>query len=187
MIQTPQKGACGARPLCQYGNTRPFTLPQDGIAEANFKAQSVVVQRALAAQEVCAILGGSLGTIQHENLQINSPPVFFFTGIRCGVDIAQKPNKSGQILDQRLKIFFVIFTKAIPRRIFFLYCKKFGVDGSGCVVCRKSVDDCAIYFQPTKCNPYVCIKSSEPRLGCSCRPRAFENPLQFGRFMFCID
>ena len=59
--------------------------------------------------------------------------VFFvfviFTGIRCGVDIAQKPNKSGQILDQRWKIFFVIFTKLIPRRIF-LYCKKFGVDGN---------------------------------------------------------
>ena len=66
-------------------------------------------------------------------------PVFFvfviFTGIRCGtdfffvtpmrssgsrVDIAQKPNKSGQILDQRWKIFFVIFTKIIPRRIFFV-------------------------------------------------------------------
>ena len=59
-------------------------------------------------------------------LQINSPPDLFlyffvmFTGIRCGhriffvtpmrssgsrVDIAQKPNKSGQILDQRWKIF----------------------------------------------------------------------------------
>ena len=64
-------------------------------------------------------------------LQINSPPVFFFvifTGIRCGVDIAQKPNKSGQILDQRWKILFAIFTKLIPRRIF-LYCKNVGVDG----------------------------------------------------------
>ena len=36
------------------------------------------------------------------------------------VDIAQKPNKSGQILDQRWKIFFVIFKKAIPRRIFYI-------------------------------------------------------------------
>ena len=45
------------------------------------------------------------------------------------VDIAQKPNKSGQILDQRWKIFFVIYTNLIPRRIFFLYCKHFGVDG----------------------------------------------------------
>ena len=44
------------------------------------------------------------------------------------MDIAQKPNKSGQILDQRWKIFFVIFMKLIPRRIF-LYCKNFGVDG----------------------------------------------------------
>ena len=34
--------------------------------------------------------------------------------------IAQKPNKSGQILDQRWKIFFVVFTKLIPRRIFFV-------------------------------------------------------------------
>ena len=68
-------------------------------------------------------------------LQINSPPDFFlyffcviFTGVRCGVDIAQKPNKSGQILDQRWKIFFVIFTQLIPRRIFCI-AKKFGVDG----------------------------------------------------------
>ena len=36
------------------------------------------------------------------------------------VDIAQKPNKSGQILDQRWKISLVIFTKLIPRRIFFV-------------------------------------------------------------------
>ena len=62
-------------------------------------------------------------------LQINSPPVFMFvyflmfTVIRCGVDIAQKPNKSSQILDQRWKIFFVIFTKTIPRRIFFCIAK----------------------------------------------------------------
>ena len=28
------------------------------------------------------------------------------------------------------KIFFVIFTKLIPRENFFLYCKNFGVDGS---------------------------------------------------------
>ena len=51
---------------------------------------------------------------------------FFFvivTGIRCGVDIAQKPNKSGQILDQRWKIFFGILTKLIPRRIFFCIAK----------------------------------------------------------------
>ena len=45
------------------------------------------------------------------------------------MDIAQKPNKSGQILDQRWKIVFVGFAKLIPRRIFFLYCKNFGVDG----------------------------------------------------------
>ena len=44
------------------------------------------------------------------------------------MDTAQKANKSGQILDQRWKIFFVIFTKLIPRKIF-LYCKHFGVDG----------------------------------------------------------
>ena len=62
-------------------------------------------------------------------LQINSPPFFLgifsviFTGIRCGVDIAQKPNKSGQILDQSWKIFFVIFTKLIPRRMFFCIAK----------------------------------------------------------------
>ena len=49
-------------------------------------------------------------------------PIFFVTPMRSlgsRVDIAQKPNKSGQILDQRWKIFFVIFTKLIPRRIFF--------------------------------------------------------------------
>ena len=34
------------------------------------------------------------------------------------MEIAQKPDKSGQILDQRWKIFFVILTKLIPRRIF---------------------------------------------------------------------
>ena len=70
--------------------------------------------------------------------RLHGPPVFFllvfcfvlFTGIRCGVDIAQKPNKSGQILDQRWKIFFVICTKLIPRRKLFLYCKTFGVDGT---------------------------------------------------------
>ena len=28
------------------------------------------------------------------------------------------------------KIFFVIFTKLIPRKNFFLYCKNFGVDGT---------------------------------------------------------
>ena len=47
---------------------------------------------------------------------------FFVTPMRSSgsrVDIAQKPNKSGQILDQRWKTFFVIFTKLIPRRIFF--------------------------------------------------------------------
>ena len=42
---------------------------------------------------------------------------FFVTPMRSSgsrVDIAQKPNKSGQILDQRWKIlFFVIFTKLI--------------------------------------------------------------------------
>ena len=45
------------------------------------------------------------------------------------MDIAQKPNKSGQVLDQRWKIFFGIFTKLIPRRIL-LYCKNFGVDSN---------------------------------------------------------
>ena len=53
-------------------------------------------------------------------------PIFFVTPMRSPgsrVDIAQKPNKSGQILDQRLKIFFVIFTKLIPRRIFFCLAK----------------------------------------------------------------
>ena len=45
------------------------------------------------------------------------------------MDMTQKPNKSGQILDQRWNIFFVIFTKLIPRKNFFLYCKNFGVDG----------------------------------------------------------
>ena len=39
------------------------------------------------------------------------------------VDIAQKPNKSGQILDQRWKIFFAIFTKLIPRSICFCIAK----------------------------------------------------------------
>ena len=47
------------------------------------------------------------------------------------MDIAQKPNKSGQILDQCWKIFFVIFTKLIPRRMFFFVLQKvFGVDGN---------------------------------------------------------
>ena len=46
------------------------------------------------------------------------------------MDIAQKPNKSGQILDQRWKICFAIFTKLIPRGIFFLYCENVGVDGN---------------------------------------------------------
>ena len=75
-------------------------------------------------------------------LQINAPPVFFGVLFFCNfygnslrhrfffvtpmrssgsrVDIAQKPNKSGQILDQHWKIFFVIFTKLVPRRIFFV-------------------------------------------------------------------
>ena len=79
------------------------------------------------------------------NINYHSPRIFYkliphfvflfviFTGIRCGtdffvtpmrssgsrVDIAQKPNKSGQSLDQRWKLFFVIFTKLIPRRLFF--------------------------------------------------------------------
>ena len=30
------------------------------------------------------------------------------------------------------KIFLVIFTKLIPRKNFFLYCKNFGVDGTFC-------------------------------------------------------
>ena len=67
-------------------------------------------------------------------LQINSPPGFFciffviFTGIRCGMDIAQKPNKSGQILDQRWKI-FCSFYEINSSQDFFLYCNIFGVDG----------------------------------------------------------
>ena len=66
-----------------------------------------------------------------EFLQINSPPGFFIsTGIRCGVDFAQKPNKSGQILDQRWKIFFVIFYETNSSQDYFFYCKIFGVDGS---------------------------------------------------------
>ena len=75
-------------------------------------------------------------TIHPEIFTNEFPSRFFFvfcfvifTGIRCGVDIAQKPNKSGQILDQRWQISFVIFTKLIPRRIF-LCCKHCGVDGS---------------------------------------------------------
>ena len=60
-------------------------------------------------------------------------PIFFFaTPMRSSasrVDIAQKPNNSGQILDQRWKIFFVIFTKLIPRRNLFVFCNNFGVDG----------------------------------------------------------
>ena len=39
------------------------------------------------------------------------------------MDIAQKPNRSGQILDQHWKIFFAISTKLIPRRIFFCIAK----------------------------------------------------------------
>ena len=63
------------------------------------------------------------------------------------MDIAQKPNKSGQILDQRWKIFFVIFTKLIPLRICFLYCKKFGptlfgVDGKITFEAKNSFKRC---------------------------------------------
>ena len=53
-------------------------------------------------------------------------PTFFVTPMHSSgsrVDIAQEPNKSGQILDQRWKIIFVIFTKLIPRRIFFCIAK----------------------------------------------------------------
>ena len=49
------------------------------------------------------------------------------------MDIAQKPNKSGQILDQRWKILFVIFTNINSSQDFFLYCKNFGVDGNNFV------------------------------------------------------
>ena len=99
-------------------------------------------RRVLATQlsKSQAVLNGSLGIpFTSKFLQINYPPVFFFTGIRCGtdffvtpvrssgsrVDIAQKPNKSGQILDQRWKKskYFVIFTKLIPRRICFCIAK----------------------------------------------------------------
>ena len=52
------------------------------------------------------------------------------------VDIAQKPNKSGQMLDQRWKIFFVLFFFEInSSQDFCLYCKNFGVDGN--VLIRK--------------------------------------------------
>ena len=75
-------------------------------------------------------------------LQINSPPLVFvfffviFTGIRCGsefffvtpmrssggrVDTAQKPNKSGQILDQRWKIFFCNFYEIHSNRGYSLF------------------------------------------------------------------
>ena len=45
------------------------------------------------------------------------PPIFSVTLMRS----------SGSRVDW--KIFFVIFTKLIPRNNFFLYCKHFGVDG----------------------------------------------------------
>ena len=51
-----------------------------------------------------------------------------FTGIRCGVDIAQNQTRVARFWINAGKYFFVIFTKLIPRRIF-LYCKNFGVDG----------------------------------------------------------
>ena len=57
---------------------------------------------------------------------VAAPTFFFVTPMRSSgsrVDIAQKPNKSGQILDQRWKIFFVIFTKLIPGMIFFCIAK----------------------------------------------------------------
>ena len=65
-----------------------------------------------------------------------------FMGIRCStdfvfvtsmrssgsrVDIAQKPNKNGQILDQRWKIFFYEINSS---QDVCLYCKNFGVDGT---------------------------------------------------------
>ena len=46
------------------------------------------------------------------------------------VDIAQKPNKSGQILDQRWKMFFCNFYEINSSQDFFLYCKNLGVDGT---------------------------------------------------------
>ena len=46
------------------------------------------------------------------------PPVFSVTPMRS----------SGSRVDW--KIFFVISTKLIPRKIFFVYCKHFGVDGN---------------------------------------------------------
>ena len=47
------------------------------------------------------------------------------------VDLAEKPSKSGQILDQHWKLFFGNFYEINSSQDFFLYCKKFGVDGTG--------------------------------------------------------
>ena len=72
-------------------------------------------------------------------LQINSPPVFFvvflfviFTGIRCGRRFFFVTPMCGVFCfflgGGGWKIFFVNFTKLIPRKICF-YCENFGVDG----------------------------------------------------------
>ena len=57
---------------------------------------------------------------------------FFVTPMRSSgsrVDIAQKPNKSGQILDHRWK-YFCNFYEINSSQNFFLHCKNFGVDGT---------------------------------------------------------
>ena len=59
------------------------------------------------------------------------------------VDIAQKPNKSGQILDQRWKILFVMSMKLVPCKI--LYCKHFGVDGIFSLPNLKMVTPCLFH------------------------------------------
>ena len=43
-----------------------------------------------------------------------------FTGMRCGVDIARKANKSGQILDKRWIIFFCNFYEICSSQDFFV-------------------------------------------------------------------
>ena len=73
-------------------------------------------------------------------LQINSPPGFFFvifTGIRCGHRFFFVTPMCGVFCfflgGGGWKFVFVIFTKLIPRRNFFLYCEHFGVDGKSCM------------------------------------------------------
>ena len=46
------------------------------------------------------------------------------------MDVAQKPNKSGQILDQHWKNIFCNFHKINSSQDILLYCKNSGVDGA---------------------------------------------------------